>query len=134
MYASLRSLVSADHVPPHSTGFVTEAIVRADILARRQRDQFFKSELFADPAWDILLALFAADLGQCRITVSALCKAAAVPATTALRWLNSLERELLVERSADKYDGRRFYVALSNKGRAAMTEYYASRCVSDQIY
>src|SRR3546814_5849017 len=57
------------------------ARVRALIRARRMRDQFFRSELFADPAWDMLLDLMAARLEHKRVSVSSLCIAAAVPVT-----------------------------------------------------
>lgn len=40
--------------------------VRAIIRARRLRDQFFGSDLFADPAWDMLLDLMAARLEGAR--------------------------------------------------------------------
>jgi hypothetical protein len=43
------------------------------------REQFFGPDLFADPAWDILLDLYAARLEQQRVAVSSLCIAAAVP-------------------------------------------------------
>ena len=43
---------------------VSEKAVRAIIKQRRNRDRFFDAQLFADPAWDILLELYAAELGQ----------------------------------------------------------------------
>lgn len=88
---------------------VSETGVRAMLKMRRLRDQFFDGELFADPAWDMLLELYAAELGQQRISTGRLCVAAAVPTTTALRWISTLENKGLVERKADPFDGRRFY-------------------------
>src|SRR5690606_396517 len=64
---------------------VDAAFVRGIIRARRLRDQFFRGELFADPAFDTLLDLYAARLEGRRVAVSSLCIAASVPATTALR-------------------------------------------------
>ena len=49
------------------------AVVRAAIRARRLREQFFAAELFADPAWDMLLDLMAARLEGCPVAVSSLC-------------------------------------------------------------
>ena len=60
--------------------------VQQVIRARRLRARFFDEELFADPAWDMLLDLLQAEIAQHRVPVSSLCIAAAVPATTALRW------------------------------------------------
>jgi hypothetical protein len=89
--------------------------VRAIIRARRLRDQYFPAELFADPAWDILLDPFAAQLEKRSVAVSSLCIAAAVPATTALRWIKTLTDIGLLIRTADPQDGRRVYIELAPK-------------------
>ena len=60
------------------------------IRARRLRARYFPEDLFADPAWDMLLDLLQAEIAQLRVPVSSLCIAAAVPATTALRWLKTM--------------------------------------------
>src|SRR3990170_2463004 len=49
---------------------VTEREIREILRQRRNRDRFFDAELFADPAWDILLELYGAELGQHRLSVS----------------------------------------------------------------
>ena len=103
---------------------VTERDIRTILRYRRHRDRFFEGELFADPAWDILLELYAARLGQQKIPVGALCEAAAVPATTALRWISQLESKGLIERKADPMDGRRFHLSLSEAGLEAMGGYF----------
>lgn len=102
----------------------TEADVRVMLTLRRNRDRFFPMEIFADPAWDILLELYAAELGQLRITVSCACRGAAVPATTALRWISTLEENQLVQRRSDPFDGRRVYLSLTDDGLAAMNDYF----------
>lgn len=100
--------------------------IRAILKLRRGRDRFFGGDLFADPAWDILLELYAAELGQMRISVSSLCLGAAVPSTTALRWIGTLERSGFIERRADPLDGRRVFMSLSGKGLEAMTAYFGT--------
>ena len=102
---------------------IDAATVRAIIRARRLRDQFFSPDLFADPAWDMLLDLFAARLEGRRVAVSSLCIAAAVPATTALRWIKTLTDHGLFVRAADPQDGRRVYIELSDRAAAAMGSY-----------
>src|SRR3546814_8292219 len=82
---------------------------------RRLRDRFFPGDLFADPAWDMLLDLMAAHLSGQRVSVSSLCIAAAVPATTALRWIRALTDHGLFLRQADPSDGHRVFIALSDK-------------------
>jgi DNA-binding MarR family transcriptional regulator len=102
------------------------AAVRIILKARRLRSKFFEDSLFADPAWDMLLELYAAQLSQLRVSVTSLCSAAAVPSTTALRWITSLEKHGLISRRADPIDRRRFFVQLSPQGGKAMKAYFDS--------
>ena len=99
------------------------AFVRKVIEARAARRRFFDSELFADPAWDMLLELYALDGEQRRTSISKLSVGAAIPPTTALRWLDKLHSEGLIEREADRLDARRVWIKLSDEGVAAMTAY-----------
>ena len=115
--------------PPLEAGYV-----RALIRARRLRDQYFRGELFADPAWDMLLDLMAARLEGDRVAVSSLCIAAAVPATTALRWIRALTDRGLFVRSADPEDGRRVYIELSDDAARALAAYLrAAQRISPHI-
>jgi DNA-binding MarR family transcriptional regulator len=97
--------------------------IRAMIRARRLRDQYFSGELFADPAWDMLLDLLLARLEQRTVAVSSLCIAAAVPPTTALRWIKRLTDEGIFVRTADPRDGRRVFIDLSDQAADAMANY-----------
>lgn len=97
--------------------------IRAVIRARRLRSQYFATELFADPAWDMLLDLFAASLERQRVSVSSLCIAAAVPPTTALRWIGTMHEAGLFGRQADPGDRRRAYIVLSEKAVQGMRAY-----------
>jgi DNA-binding MarR family transcriptional regulator len=107
-----------------SADLPSEMQVRDILKARRARDKFFNRTLFADPAWDILLELYAAELGQRPLTVGSACIGAAVPASTALRWITALEREGLVTRQNDRFDARRLYVSLTPDGVAAMEAFF----------
>jgi DNA-binding MarR family transcriptional regulator len=102
---------------------VDAAYIRAMIRARRLRDQYFRRAMFADPAWDMLLDLMAARLERNRVAVSSLCIAAAVPATTALRWIKALTDQGLFMRRADPQDGRRVYIELSDETARALNAY-----------
>jgi hypothetical protein len=99
--------------------------VRTVIRQRRLRDELFDPELFADPAWDMMLDLYAAKLDRGRVSVSSLCIAAAVPATTALRWIKTLTDTGIFVRQADQHDGRRIFVTLSDAATQAMHRYFA---------
>ena len=100
-------------------------LVRRMIAARQARARFFAGDLFADPAWDMLLDLTAAEGEQQDVSVSSLCIAAGVPATTALRWLKQMVENGLFERIADPGDRRRAFIALSASSREAMARYFA---------
>lgn len=100
--------------------------IRAAIRARRLRREFFTGDFFADPAWDMLLDLFAAQIERRAVSVSSLCIAAAVPPTTALRWIGTLHEAGLFDRHADPSDRRRAYIALSPRGLKGMREYVSA--------
>ena len=95
------------------------------IRARRVRTRYFPDHLFADPAWDMLLDLLQAEIAQLRVPVSSLCVAAAVPATTALRWLKTMVEEGIFIRLADPHDGRRVFVELAPETSDALRRYFA---------
>ena len=104
---------------------VSAETVRAIIRARRLRGRYFPAELFADPAWDMLLDLLQAEISKLRVPVSSLCIAAAVPATTALRWLKSMVQEGIFIRREDPHDGRRVFVELAPATSQALRRYFA---------
>lgn len=95
-------------------------IVRSIIEARAVRQECFGGDLFADPAWDMLLELYALTCEGRRVSVSKLSLAAGVPATTALRWIDKLEAGCLIVRVDDPFDARRAWIMLSRAGKSAM--------------
>jgi hypothetical protein len=104
---------------------VSSETVRSVIRARRLRARYFPEDLFGDPAWDMLLDLLQAEISQLRVPVSSLCIAAAVPATTALRWIKTMVEEKVFVRRADPHDGRRVFVELAPETSQAMRRYFA---------
>lgn len=88
------------------------------------RMKFFPSGLFADPAWEMLLDLTHAKLAGKRVSVSSLCIAAHVPATTALRRIGDLVASGLATRIKDENDGRRVFVELTDDGFIRMSHYF----------
>ena len=114
---------TARPVQPGEGPAVSAETVRSIIRARRMRDQFMPGDLFADPAWDMLLDLMAARLEGRKVAVSSLCIAAAVPATTALRWIKLLTERGLLMRVADPEDGRRVHIELSEEAARVLGAY-----------
>lgn len=115
----------SDYRGPPATVRVAPAEVRKAIRARRLRDPLFAEGLFEDPAWDMLLDLYAAELEEAQVSVSSLCIAAAVPATTALRWIGRMTDGGLLERTPDPFDRRRAYMILTRPAREKMDGYFA---------
>jgi len=104
----------------------SDAAIRAILQARLERKSFFPEELFADPAWDMLLDLYAAELGHVRVSVTSLCIASNAPTSTALRWISSLESEGLIERRPDPLDGRRFFMSLTCDALERFERYFSA--------
>lgn len=103
----------AQDARPGSVCALAERLLRQ----RRQREAVFGKHLFADPCWDMLLDLYVSQkIGLRPISVSSLCIASAVPATTALRWIDTLIEEGLMQRQPDPQDRRRVLVRLTSKG------------------
>jgi DNA-binding MarR family transcriptional regulator len=88
---------------------------------RRAREQFLPGELLAEPAWDLLLALYIARGEGKPVTTTAACSAAAVPTSTAHRWLVKLERDGHVTRSRGSVDERLSLVELTDMAFDRMT-------------
>jgi len=97
---------------------------RERIRERRYRDRIFSPDYFADPAWDILLDLYAAHYEGHQVSVSSLCIAASVPSTTALRWIRTMSDAGFLERSRDDADGRRVFIHLSEDARHKLDQYF----------
>jgi len=115
----------ADDVAPCGFGRVIVADqLRAILKARRRRDSVFGRHLFGEPAWDILLELYLAQLTRKKISIKAACIASAVAMTTALRWIARLQNEGLILRIGDVADRRRSWLILTEQGSEAMHEYF----------
>jgi DNA-binding MarR family transcriptional regulator len=108
-------------------------LVRTIIRQRQMRAKFFDAELFADPAWDILLDLTAARAEHARVSVTSLCIASGVPPTTALRWIGQMTQSGLLERVEDESDRRRAFIALSAPAADAMARYFAELGRAPQV-
>lgn len=109
-------------IDPHAMGL---QIARWWLKARRLREEMFGPDLFADPAWDILLDLYSAEAkGEC-VQISSLASAARVPHSTAIRWAKVLTRVGLMLRHKDPTDARRIHVCLSPGARSLMEGFFA---------
>jgi DNA-binding MarR family transcriptional regulator len=102
-------------------------VATAMIAHRRRRYDHFDKRLFADPAWDILLAMTVAECSQQRVTISQLCDRIDAPMTTALRWVASMTDDGLLIRQDDFTDKRRKFIKLSSEALSEMIRYCSAR-------
>ncbi len=100
-------------------------LVRRIIRQRQLRARFFEGDLFADPAWDMLLDLTAARAEHVRVSVTSLCIASGVPPTTALRWIAQMTDAGLLQRVDDETDRRRAFITLTEKASDDIARYFA---------
>lgn len=123
--AGLLSPVASDSILPEDDARWLRW-ARRTYRNRRTRAAIIGDEdLFGEPAWDLLLDLFIAAKERKRVPVTSACIGAAVPTTTALRWLAVLEERGLVLREADPSDARRIFVRLSADAYSRMVAYFA---------
>jgi CheY-like chemotaxis protein/DNA-binding MarR family transcriptional regulator len=94
--------------------------LKALVAARADRETIFKTDMFADPAWDMLLDLAVAEAAGRPISVTSLCIASGVPTTTALRRIEELQEKGFIERTPDPGDRRRILVSFTDVGRERM--------------
>lgn len=93
---------------------------------RRTRDQYFPSDLFSDPCWEMLLDLYDAKLVGAEVTVTSLGAASGVPLTTALRRMDALQSHGLIVRVEDTGDKRRTIIRLTAPGLEAVENFFES--------
>jgi CheY-like chemotaxis protein len=97
--------------------------LRALVAARADRDTIFKTGMFSDPAWDMLLDLALSEATGRPISVTSLCIASGAPTTTALRRIDDLAEAGFIKRVPDPADRRRILVSLTQAGRDRMDKF-----------
>ena len=108
---------------PSETGNVLTAMAvkkaqdLIEITKRRSR-LVSVANLFADPAWFILLDLFVRQHSGLQTSVSSACHASFSPVTTALRHLAILTERKIIEREYDSVDQRRIFLRLTEEASA----------------
>jgi DNA-binding MarR family transcriptional regulator len=107
----------------HHETFLTA--VRAEISRRRCRRALFSEyDIFADPAWDIMLEMYVANATDTKLSITAVGLEAGVAPTTVLRWISVLENYGFVKRTADVSDKRRHWVYLTKKATNMLQEHF----------
>ncbi len=108
-------------------------ICRKIYAARRRRDEFFPVELFAEPAWDILLDVFIHQTDGGPLSVKQACIGAHVANSTALRYLRLLQDENFISIAPCKEDRRARKVRMTSQGFRKMRDYIISGIAREQL-
>lgn len=112
--ASLTSDDTAQNADAATLLAVKKATDLIEITKRRSR-LVSAANLFADPAWFILLDLFVRQHSGLDTSVSSACHASFSPVTTALRHIAILTERNIIVRRFDPRDQRRVYLELTEE-------------------
>lgn len=104
---------------------LTPALVRLVFALRLMGSDHFPPGL-GEPARNMLLALYAAQLDHQRLTPTRLASSAAVPLATAVRWLDIMAERGLIRRRGDPNDRRLVRLALTPKAVAGIEAYLSA--------
>jgi len=89
---------------------------------RQRRAAIFGPQMFAEPAWDMLLILYAGGNSR-RQTQGSLGDLAGASKSTAMRWIDFLIARKLVQRQEHPTDKRLNFVSLTETGRGLLELY-----------
>ena len=111
-----------DAETPDSERSRLEQKARALLESRRRRVAIFGPQMFAEPAWDMLLLLYLSGGGR-RQTQTNLGELSGATRSTAMRWIDYLACRDLIRREEHPTDKRRNFVSLTEKGRHLLDLY-----------
>ena len=100
---------------------ITPAAIGSILRAAREGiGDVFSADLFADPAFDMLLFVFLEEEAGRSVETSACYRASGVPRTTAVRWMNMLVSMGMFQSSPHPTDRRLALLRLSEEARGAV--------------
>lgn len=94
-----------------------------DRLARRARLDLFPAAAFGEPAWDILILLFAKGAGL-HLTVTQVAEMIGTPISTTIRWIEYLEGGGLLLKERHKLDRRTTLIGLTDVAESRLTTFF----------
>ncbi len=113
--------VEALSLSPGEAGVSLRAVAERLFSDRRRRDEMFPPGLFGEPAWDLLLALFAAHEKGRGLSFAEACRAAGTDAEEGRSVIRKLEGSNLVARSGPEGGT----VRLTDQGVKQLSDYLA---------
>ena len=95
------------------------------LRAEQERATFFGADMFPNPGWAMLLQIYVSDARGNAVDTDALCAAAGVPETVALRHLAVLVSAKLVRRQPHAGRPEATCLALTPAGEKALCDYFS---------
>ncbi len=111
------------YVPSIGTSPNRRGMIALIVRAHRVLGQRLGTELYATPAWDMLLDLYANEQRR-PISLTSLCLASNTPERTALRTIDALVKQNLLVRKPDTRDRRRTNIQLSPRAVRMLNGYF----------
>lgn len=105
-------------LPDGPTVKISEDHLQSVLTVRRGREALFGRHLFSDPAWDVILELYAARLAKRRMSASDLARAIGAPASVIERWISTLIEARVVRSDPD--ETQELTIMLTEDGAAKM--------------
>jgi DNA-binding MarR family transcriptional regulator len=105
---------------------VLVARAREVFSERKRRSAYFSPIMFGEAGWDLLLALYMLDFAGVQQTTRNLVRRIEEPLTSALRWVNYLEKERLIARRRSPSDQRAVILEITDKARERLDQYFSS--------
>lgn len=102
---------------------------RQILAQRKRRTMKFGCAMFGEPAWEILLWLYALD-AEARQSLGRLSELSLSSRSTAVRWIGYLERNQWVEREPHPTDRRSSFIKLTDDGRSMLEDYLSEAPVA----
>jgi DNA-binding MarR family transcriptional regulator len=114
--------IASGHRSPTVTRDALIEIAWQEFERRGRRMQLLPSDMFGEPAWEMLLILYA-ELQRTRLNIALLSRKLDLAPSTALRWLNYLEHKALVVREPHPTDLRTANIKLTSIAIEALDLY-----------
>lgn len=129
LQGAIPAALFANFQPPEKSdsAFSILKMAEEEFAERRLRERHLDPSLLGEPGWDVMLDLLINLLKGKDISVTSACIGSGVPLTTALRWIESLIDQGLVQRMPDNLDKRRSWLTLTVAGKQALRNYFREK-------
>lgn len=109
------------------------AIAKSEFYNRRRRDSLIRYDVFAEPAWDLLLELYIQHHEGRPVDLGRLIEVAGVTEPTTLRWVGLLMEKDLVARLPHGGESKDPQIVLTRQGVAEMERYLRDFLLREQL-